>query len=373
MRRIRPTKKIKILRAFRRRAARRERRRLPRETRATRIAELVARHRAGLPFSPLNATRVPLLVPKKLSLRENFQETAAFINAVRQYALDQIIPVDLYFDQVEEIEPAALTVLTAEIHRCRNLRNFRGRPLVGGTYPTNSAIYEQLRRIGFFKLLQIADLIPPKPTDEPSAVVVLPFITDAEVTPEKTEAFIDGLAEIIGGVIPMDSRSKRYLYGAIIEAMKNAGEHAYKLKPSHQAMGRRWWLTGAFDLSRREVAILLFDQGVGIPVTLEPDLRTIVESIATLQGVSPPDSLMIEVATRPGQTSTGQPGRGQGFRTMRKFVDACDDGDLLVYSNFGLYCYKRDDSFRADQSASLGGTLIQWRFRHSAELMGIEP
>jgi anti-sigma regulatory factor (Ser/Thr protein kinase) len=311
-----------------------------------------------------------LKVPRVLSLKDNYDATLKLIEDIRSYALEGYHPVDLFFDDVEYLEPAALTVLTAEIHRCRNLRKVNGKPAVSGYYPSNAEIYRQLHEIGFFRLLEIKDSHPPLEDKGAARTrLVLPFLTDAVVTAERSAWFIDQLAALIEDAVPMDAKSKRYLQGAIVEAMKNAGEHAYKLKPQYQALGHRWWLTGAFDLERREVAILLFDQGVGIPATLEPDLRDKLESVTRAEGVTPRDSLMIEIATRPGESSTGQSGRGQGFKTMRKFVDFCDDGDLIVYSNNGNYLYARAGTARNDRTLSLGGTLIQWRFRHSEPVM----
>ena len=309
-------------------------------------------------------------VPKVLSLRDNYDETVGFITSIRKYALENYHPVDLFFHDVEALEPAALTVLTAEIHRCRNLRKVYGKPAVSGFYPTDPEIYRQLQEIGFFRLLEIKDQHPPEiDEDVKRSRLVLPFLTDATVTSELSASFIDQLAALVEDAVPMNEISKRYLQGAIVEAMKNAGEHAYKLKPTYQALGHRWWLTGAFDLEKNEVAILLFDQGVGIPATLEPDLMVKLESLSRIEGMSPRDSMMIEVATRPGESSTRQAGRGQGFKTMRKFVDFCDDGDLIVYSNHGNYLYARAGTARDDRALPLGGTLIQWRFRHSEPVM----
>lgn len=374
MKRLPPELRIKRVRHDRRRQRSDARRRLPKLRRQERLAALLAAHRDRLPFNPINAGRLPLLVPEVLSLRTNYAETAAFIASIRQYALDQFIPIDLYFDKVREVEVGALTVLTAEIQRCRFLRRVGGKLLVGGTYPQDAQVYNQLKGLGFFRLLHIAENSAHGEDDGDAAKtrVVLPFLTDAEVTPERTDTFLDTLVSAIKDTVEMDERSQRYLYGAIIEAMKNAGEHAYKLPSSHQRLKRRWWLTAALDLGLREVSISLFDQGVGIPLTLEADLRAIAESVANLEGFSPPDSLLIEIATRTGRTSTHQAGRGQGFRTMRKFVDACDDGELLVYSNSGLYMYARSGASRADEPVSLGGTLIQWRFRHSTALTDVD-
>lgn len=371
MKRLGSKQQAKFNRVVNRRRRAAARRLLPRSTRESRMLALIADHRAILPFKPLNASRIPLMVPAILSLRNNYSETVALIRAIRTYALQQYLPVDLYFDNVEEIEADALTVLTAEIHRCRYLRRIGGKALVSGTYPQNANIYGQLKSIGFFRLLNIAERPPEIEAEAEPTRIVLPFITDAEVTPERTDAFLEALVGAIKGTVDMDEKSQRYLYGAIIEATKNAGEHAYRIRPPYQAAGHRWWLTGSFDLANREVSILLFDQGAGIPNTLEPDLRNRAESIFKGEGLNPPDSLLIEIATRTGETSTGQSGRGKGFRTMRKFIDACDDGDLNVYSNSGLYTYARAGASRTDNADSLGGTLIQWRFRHSKVLTGV--
>lgn len=374
MHRLSPADKIARTRLARERERRRVRRRMGRGARRRGLQDAIIEHWGHRPVGAPHRNRVPIMVPKVLSLRENYVETVKFINDIRHQALTEYRPVDLFFSDLESIEPAALTVLTAEIFRCRKLRRIGGRPAVSGYYPSNPEIYRQLREIGFFRLLEIVDRHPPEVdrNARPSRFV-LPFLTDAIVTPERSAEFIDGLAELIGDAVPMDDRSKRYLQGAIIEAMKNAGEHAYKLRTPHQPLGHRWWLTGAFDSDAREAFILLFDQGIGIPATLEPELRDKVESVASLEGFQPRDSLMIEVATRPGNTSTGQSGRGKGFKTMRKFIDDCDDGELFVYSDRGHYVYARGGTARGDQPLSLGGTLIQWRFKHSETLAVIVP
>lgn len=370
MKRLIGTKKLRYIRRARERERHRIRRSLGANSRQLRLARIIAQHKDQRPPLAAVLNRIPLRVPKILSLKDNYQETIDLVDSIRNYALEQYFPVELFFDEVEYIETAALAVLTAEIHRCRNLRKINGKPALSGYYPDNPEIGRQLQEIGFFRLLGIRDRYTDSELDDADrSKIVLPFLTDALVTPERSAWFIDQLASLVEDAVPMDERSKRYLQGAIVEAMKNAGEHAYKLKPQYQALGHRWWLTAAFDLEKREVSILLFDQGVGIPATLEPDLKAKVASVASMEGLSPRDSLMIETATRTGQSSTGQAGRGKGFKTMRKFVDFCDDGDLIVYSNKGNYLYARSGTQRADNDLSLGGTLIQWRFRHSEPVM----
>lgn len=84
------------------------------------------------------------------------------------------------------------------------------------------------------------------------------------------------------------------------------------------------------------------------------------------------DGAKIALATKLGQTSSRQPGRGKGFETMKKAVRACDEGELLVVSNGGYYIYSQDEE---EQFGSLDvpieGTLIQWRVKHASSTMRI--
>jgi hypothetical protein len=41
-------------------------------------------------------------------------------------------------------------------------------------------------------------------------------------------------------------------------------------------MPHRWWMSSEVNLSKNEVTILFFDQGVGIPRTLAPDLYEVI-------------------------------------------------------------------------------------------------
>jgi hypothetical protein len=128
---------------------------------------------------------------------------------------------------------------------------------------------------------------------------------------------------------------------------------------------RRWWLAGHLDKSNKEMMIMILDQGIGIPNHLEP---TLFEKVAALleRRWSPSDGAMIQAATELYRTSTLQGGRGKGFRDMKRFIDACDDGELRVLSNRGSYSYTKVTEKFDDHTTSIGGTLIEWRVRNQA-------
>jgi len=49
-------------------------------------------------------------------------------------------------------------------------------------------------------------------------------------------------------------------------------------------------------------------------------------------------------------------------------VDVCSDGELTVLSNRGRYTYIAGTDTYADESLSIGGTVIEWRFRHDGSV-----
>jgi hypothetical protein len=112
--------------------------------------------------------------------------------------------------------------------------------------------------------------------------------------------------------------------------------------------------------------IMLYDQGIGIPETIDADLvETIRAAIAgeTDLKLHVSDGYTIKLATEIWRTTTGQGGRGRGFRDMKRFVDHCNDGELRVLSNRGSYTYVTESESFEDLPLSSGGTIIEWRFR----------
>jgi hypothetical protein len=94
---------------------------------------------------PRQRERIPLMIPEVLSLRGNHDETVALVKAMRDTVLLESRPVQLYFDKLRLLEPAAALLLVAEIFRCRQLRPWRAGHSVTGNYPTEKEILFQLR------------------------------------------------------------------------------------------------------------------------------------------------------------------------------------------------------------------------------------
>jgi hypothetical protein len=312
-----------------------------------------------------NLARVPILIPERLSLRDNYQETVETISAIRKAVLVDGSPVMLYFDKLKELEPSALLMLTAEIYRCKNLRRSRIGMIVNGNYPKENETYFQLREMGFYRLIEV----PERETITDSRDVggrpfFVPFRTFKGVDPEFASVFC---SMVFHGAFRMGEVALGRMVGALKEAMGNSEEHAY-IKPGDlPTMKGRWWVIGYIDPSAHEMMITFFDQGIGIPKTLDVQLFDVIAGLKQLSW-GPTDGNMIAAATELHRTSTGQAGRGKGFRDMKKFVDTCQDGELSVRSNRGAYRYTKGNEKISDESHSIGGTIIEWRVRNPEQV-----
>ena len=311
---------------------------------------------------PRRRSRIAIHLPDTLSLRDNFVKTVSAISLMRQAILVRNWPVMLHFDNVHKIEPAATLMLAAEIERCRKLRPYVGGLIVNGTYPPDTDVFLQLREMGFYKLIGVPDReeVPDnrETSRRPRFLNFFTFDTVESVVAAQ-------LTELVSvGAFAISEKLKGRMTGAVKEAMGNAVEHAYMTPGYYPTLDGRWWCAAYVDPMMGEMMIILYDQGVGVSGTLDADLFDLIRSIVTTRSWRLSDGYMIAAATELYRTSTGQSGRGRGFRDMKKFVDSCDDGELRVLSNSGSYRYMKGGEQISDESLSIGGTLVEWRVRH---------
>jgi hypothetical protein len=317
----------------------------------------------------LDRDRRPIVLPSVFSYSENYEGTQAAINEIVEYGLRKYTPLEVRFDKVEKLEPAATLALAAEIYRCRKLRVFRRGEFVTGNYPKSELINANLSEFGFYSLLKIADRpIEREIEGDLSRPIFLRFLTSNRVEPGLVDRFVSIIEK---HVLNINQVARGRLVGAIKEAMGNVDEHAYSRSSDVQTMNKRWYLSARVNLESHEVLIILYDQGIGIPATIDTDLLETIRATLALQTdirLHVSDGYTIKLATELWRTGTGQQGRGRGFRDMKRFVGLCADGELTVLSNRGRYTYVVSGEEHENHHESLGGTIIQWRFRNDAPL-----
>lgn len=319
-----------------------------------------------------NLEREQIVLPAIFSFRDNFDESASALEQIRQVAMHEKRNFLVHLEQLQEVEPAAALALTSEIFRARKVN---GHLSATGTYPRSSRVYQNLSDMGFFSLLDVIDWAD-RPADlaDPRRPLWMRFVTSNAFEQDLVDSFV---SLIEAALFPLNPLARGRLVGAIKEAMSNVIDHAHPASVQPMPMRDRWWMTAWLDREQNEVTIIFYDQGVGIPATLDPNDYEIISS--ALRNISklnlravragPSDGEMILAATELHRSGTGRKGRGRGFQDMKRFVQTADDGELQVLSNRGSYRYMGDnDETYSDHESLLGGTVIEWRFRNNAAL-----
>lgn len=264
----------------------------------------------------------------------------------------------LDFEHAVEISPVCMLLLLAEIHRCRKTRPARN---LTGTYPTDVRLHRQMQACGFFKLLNVKHRLPEQTKAYP--LDYIQFMTGTESVGRDADELRSAL---LGPRLKWTKAAGDALYRGLTEAMTNVVNHAYPAESLHSRYTRlpnRWWMVGHFNRLRKELRVLFFDQGVGIPKTLPKRFgwEQIRSAVGQLPLVSPNDGEMISAAMTLGRSQTAAGHRGKGLNDFKKLIDACKGGRLIVLSNRGEYQYSYPGSEAVwNYSDSIRGTLIEW-------------
>ena len=147
---------------------------------------------------------------------------------------------------------------------------------------------------------------------------------------------------------------RRALYNALIESMNNVAEHAYPGQSKRKIGYREWWLLGYFDDDQHEISFSFFDQGIGIPATIRARLRDTFRS----------GTALIREAVEHGISRTKLSTRGRGLPSLKMFVDAAEDGTLVISSHTSQCVFHKGEApLEQSWNIALPGTLITWNIR----------
>ena len=316
--------------------------------------------RAQRPASAGIANNPPAHIrcPANLSLEDNFEEVTKLLRDVRSHGTrDRNEHMYIDFKPIEKLTPSGALVLAAELDRWNHVRNSQRRltPVDLGKWQRD--VRSLLRGMGFFDLLNV----PPGvgEADELPVVRYVKFRRGSAVDGEAVER----LREL--DLIPHVSvPNRRLLFEAVTEAMTNVKQHAYPDRKGTQGP-KCWWMSAAYNTQSGEVAILIYDQGEGIPATLP---RKFGEQLRrTLPpGWTKDHARLIEAAHELFRTGTRWENRGLGLgRNIRRYIEKLDgNGIYRVMSGKGEYTVRTGLSASPSRRSfrrSLGGTLIEWR------------
>lgn len=308
--------------------------------------------------------------PSVLSFSENAAETLRFLAELREAALDQKkvkhrgkwswsrLRADL--STIQTISLPAAIVLSAEFQRWSLLRGVQLQPWRLKHWTPR--VKHLLAALGTFQLLNIrarkagAEL-------SADALAIFPLQSGVRSEQEKVAQLQDDLHSL--GVV---FEQKTYIFDGLSEAVFNAIDHAYP--PEQDAsvkkvtVGHRWWATSCYDPNTENLRFFVYDQGVGIPKTLQEKKEwtsAIKRLTAMIKGDAASDAEMIKAAFEIGRTRTKLQQRGKGLDQMASVVRLANGGYMRVLSGRGDVQTDGHGKYdtRMLPSEALG-TLIEW-------------
>jgi hypothetical protein len=322
----------------------------------TRLVHLNAHTRKSLKAT--SDRRLILELPASLDFEANYEATVSHFSALREATQSARRLSSLKFDHLRHISPAAALVLASEVDRW----NHRvGRRLKAAVESWDKAIARLLCQMGYFELLGIE-----RPLEVPDSET-LTFLRFKRGDPGDRDAgkLAQQLRLEIEACVGFGIQ-KHFLFEGLSEAITNVCQHAYPVANNFPM--QNWWLSASYDRQSRELCVIFYDQGAGIPCTLPTRWKSF-ELVKVIFNTWT-DSQKIEAAMEVGRSSSGRAERGKGLQNLVEFAKTHREGRLSIYSLQGMYRLhsKRQSpdtdplttTERQDHQNSIGGTLIEW-------------
>lgn len=320
-----------------------------------------------LNYSVNHKNGVTLVLPPKMNLSVDYEQTALYLVAIRKLVKVRPIPasvcrlVSVDFGELEQITTSAALALTAELSRWDDSIRTNLKPLVGNW---NQNIYDDFTALGFFDLFKVK---PARQSTASSHLLhghkIVRYIKGSGTEVRLARQLRKSLVDVIGEEI----KKWNFLRHGLDEAILNAHEHAYPDESNFFERHKSWYMTGSYNPIKKHLKVVFYDQGIGIPEALpawslyERSLQLIATfGIAT--GIN--DANLIKASMKVKRTRTGESDRGKGLPDMLDFINQQNKGYLAVMSSQGLYKHSNDNGVVSETSASfvnpINGTMIIW-------------
>ena len=320
----------------------------------------------GLQVNIKNNFKITLNLPEKMDFHENYDSTIIHISAIRKLTETNRASRKAYkltavnFDKLIKISTSAALVLTAELSKWDDTIRQRLRPAVDNW---DNEILRQFTDLGFFDLFHNP---PSKNIDNhnSSSVKLVKYIKGRCGDSKKTRILKEKLTNIVG-----DDISKwTFLRSGLDEAITNVSHHAYPDNHSFLEEDKNWYLTGSYNNETKEIKIVFYDQGIGIPKSLPTS--EVWERILGILSTKIPradrkkDEVLLKAAVQLDRTSTEETDRGKGLQDLLEFIRQRGAGYLSIISLKGLFKLSVNNDKETVKTKhfdnSICGTLIIW-------------
>jgi hypothetical protein len=322
----------------------------------------------GVDISIDSKNRGTLTLPSEMDFYKNYECTALYMQAIRKFtkhrseSVSASRLVSVNFSSLNRISTSAALVLTAELSNWDDQVGHKLQPKVDSWDPK---IYKQFDELGFFDLFENATDLPKSLSGElsQSELNLVRYKKGKCGEEAAPRALKDGVQAIVG----KDVKKWTFLASGLNEAITNVSHHAYPKRMAVNPDQKHWYLTAAYNKNTRELKVVFFDQGVGIPNSLPASgywekIQSMLAALPLLEGRT--DASAIKAAVEVDRTSTNRAGRGKGLQDLLVFLRMRQAGYLSILSYTGLYKLSVSGGKESIKSVSFKepvlGTLIIW-------------
>lgn len=316
------------------------------------------------------ANRVHRIVfPEDFSFRTNHDGCTRALAEIREFAFDgrgQSMRIEIEMRGVKVASMAAILALTAECDRTMAFGAVTGvRVVAYRPYLWQPAVLGLLSDMNFFNLLGVQLSESALSGYKGEDLTFLPITFCHQFIPDRINRITQRLKDVA-----MARKQSPYIYEALLEAVHNTSRHAYP-QPWPRVcpvVPGGWWATAAWSPANREIKLVVFDQGVGIPGTLprwehwEHVRGWLASHLPVGSHLLNDHSYMIEAALEVSRTRKGAgSGRGQGLTDVISPIEELGVGRLRILSGKGCILYQPGRVIeRIEYRNDLEGTLIEW-------------
>lgn len=325
------------------------------------------------------------IVPENFCIEQNYERSVRFLQHMRT-SLNQALLGKLrsqgakrrekptYFDlvPVKRVSPAAALMFAAEYDRAIAVAP-DWKLSTYNAHRWTPEVRLLLDQIGFLELLSIQR---PKEADMTPGHMRMTRFSQSEAGFGNAEAAV--LLTQVANLLELQNQYGRdatqligptRLFDALIEATENTRLHAYDGSTEDSSLlVKRWWMTGAVDRAEGKLTVIVYDRGATIPATLPRSRHwgRIRKALARILRAEPDaslehDAVSLHLAMSRGVSSTGLEFRGKGLPVLKRVVNECPKGRLLIISRHGNYQHETGKKAVYNQlTVPLNGTLIQW-------------
>jgi hypothetical protein len=304
-----------------------------------------------------------LMAPDPLNLSSNFGETLGFLYEQRyRYFIrndargkPRVASVDL--TKVKSLDLAAGLAMVAEYHRALQANASTDfRPYIDDeTWDPDVRIL--LRDLGLYELVRARNR--PESDSVEHGIRFVPFRVCDSVDGSVLDPLIEDIRTAAGR-----APKRLAVYGALMEAVKNAIIHAYpdeaqelRVDPLHKL----WWAAGAYFPDDDTLEFVVYDQGIGIPGTLTK--KSLWEAVRDFCPPEFTDADVIAGALELGRTSTKRLERGNGLWTICRLASELPGSQVRIMSGTGDVLFAPGKTRPVRKKSQLNpfcGTLIHW-------------